>query len=47
MPSAADLEPPEALPLAARREWEMIVSELMRLGVLSRFDRGALMILET
>jgi P27 family predicted phage terminase small subunit len=37
-----ELECPAELPPLARQEWERIVGELTVLGILSRFDRGAL-----
>lgn len=39
-----DLECPSELSPAARQEWNRIVGELTALGILSRFDRGPLMV---
>lgn len=39
-----DLHCPRELSPAARLEWNRIVGELIALGVLSRFDRGPLMV---
>ena len=36
------LQCPAELPALAREEWDRIVGELTALGVLSKFDRGAL-----
>src|SRR5690348_7209835 len=43
-PPAPYLEYPAELPPIARQEWDRIVAELIKLGVLSKFDRVPLAI---